>query len=131
MSLPENIHLLTLEPWKANSILIRFEHILAKDEDEQLSKPITFDLMDVFRGFDIEEVRETTLAGNQWTNEANRFEFTEEITNSNEDSPTKMLFNNKPEYSKNEQNSSSNIHNHSITLNPMEIRTFVIVFKSK
>ena len=51
--LPDNVHLLTLEEWNLpaavpilyREILIRVEHIYEKDEDEDLSKPVTFDLV--------------------------------------------------------------------------------------
>lgn len=79
LSLPQNINLLTFEPWKDNTLLVRFEHILERDEDPTAySKPVTFNLRDVFAGLHIAEVRETTLAANQWIEEAVRFSFKEE-----------------------------------------------------
>lgn len=75
MSLPKNIHLLTLEPWHENEILVRFEHILEKDEDPEYSKFVQFNLMDVLHGFRITNVRETTLDGNAWLDENRRMEF--------------------------------------------------------
>merc|ERR1719242_2067763 len=39
-SLPDNIHILTLEPWKENQILLRLEHQFDIDEDPQLSLPV-------------------------------------------------------------------------------------------
>lgn len=44
--LPENVHLLTLDSWSedGNTILIRLEHILEKEDDETLSKDVTVDL---------------------------------------------------------------------------------------
>lgn len=79
LSLPQNVNLLTFEPWKDNSILVRFEHILARDEDPAAySKPVTFNLRDTFAGLHIAEVHETTLAANQWIEEAVRFNFKED-----------------------------------------------------
>lgn len=66
---------MTLEPWKENSILVRFEHILEANEDSEYSKPATFNIRDVFRNFDISEIKETTLAANQWKDEATRMKF--------------------------------------------------------
>jgi len=43
-SLPDNVHLLTLEQWEAGTILLRLEHFYAKDEDPTLSKPATVQL---------------------------------------------------------------------------------------
>lgn len=79
LSLPQNVNLLTFEPWKDNSVLVRFEHILEREEDPAAySKPVTFNLRDAFAGLHIAEVRETTLAANQWIEEAVRFNFKEE-----------------------------------------------------
>lgn len=75
LSLPQNVNLMTLEPWKENSILVRFEHILEASEDFEYSKPATFNLKDVFHNFDISEIRETTLSANQWKDEATRMKF--------------------------------------------------------
>lgn len=38
------MQILTLEPWKDNTILLRLEHIFQKDEDTELSQPVTVDL---------------------------------------------------------------------------------------
>lgn len=110
--LPKNVHLLTFEPWKENSILIRFEHIFDKDEDKTYSQPVSFDLIqDLFHGFDVVSIRETSLSANQWLDEVNRLSFT-----------TKRAI-------KLHETSQNNHTRAKITLNPMEIRTFVVVFK--
>ncbi|XP_037825869.1 lysosomal alpha-mannosidase isoform X2 [Lucilia sericata] len=75
ISLPKNIHLLTFEPWHENEILVRFEHILEKDEDPEYSKFVQFDINEVFQGFKISNIRETTLDGNAWLDENRRMEF--------------------------------------------------------
>lgn len=43
-ALSDNAHILTLEPWNDNQLLIRLEHILELNEDENLSKDVTVDL---------------------------------------------------------------------------------------
>ena len=40
-SLPLNVHLLTVEPWKERSLLLRLEHIMEANEDSVLSHPVT------------------------------------------------------------------------------------------
>ncbi|XP_053677468.1 lysosomal alpha-mannosidase [Anopheles nili] len=75
LSLPLNVHLLTFEPWQENSILVRFEHLLEKDEDPLYSKPVRFNVQDVFRQFSIDEIRETTLAANQLKEDSSRLKF--------------------------------------------------------
>jgi len=74
-SLPQNIHLLTFEPWHDNEILIRFEHILEKDEDPVFSQSVQFNVKDFLNGFKIIDMRETTLDGNAWLADNRRMEF--------------------------------------------------------
>ncbi|XP_063709608.1 lysosomal alpha-mannosidase-like isoform X2 [Culicoides brevitarsis] len=144
VSLPMNIHLLTFEPWRrdklnGDSYLLRFEHLLEKDEDPEYSKPVTFNLQDVFRGFDIAELKETTLAGNQWLADAKRFKFTPD--------PKEIRFDNvnqrydyrinpyqkatsdnevDPERDTEELSFRKYGLDYEITLKPMQIRTFVM-----
>lgn len=155
--MPENVHLLTLEPWKPNQILVRFEHILALGEDEQLAKPATFDFMDVFRQFDIVNIRETTLAANQWLSDSERFKFTEKANDQNEiassvaahtasqpDEAAESTTSIKPIVSSRQyygdrkyggfqrnRKAEADMDNTTITLSPMEIRTFVVDIEPK
>lgn len=148
-----NINLLTFEPWRedkmnGNNYLIRFEHLLEKDDDTEYSKPVTFNLQDVFRSFDIAWIKETTLAGNQWLLEAQRFKFQPDPKNIRYDS-----INQKFDYRINpykQEDCENQIEqkfrkgkdektyvepiidprsyglDYEITLNPMQIRTFVM-----
>lgn len=105
--LPQNVHLMTYEPWKDDDHLIRFEHLLDKYDDAELSKPVTFDLKDVFPGdYYFEEV---SLAGNQWIEESSRLRFRQvgSPDSGNEKSLPKLALT-------------------SITLEPMQIRTFIM-----
>ncbi|KAH8376896.1 hypothetical protein KR093_001976 [Drosophila rubida] len=74
-TLPKSVHLLTLEPWHEHELLVRFEHILEKDDDYHYSKYVQFNVKDVLGGFKIADMRETTLDGNAWLDEHRRFEF--------------------------------------------------------
>lgn len=87
---------------------------MEKNDDKEFSKDITFNLTDVFRSFRIVDIREATLAGNQWLNEAKTFEFTAEGE--------------KKRRSTNEVNEdeTKNVDKFVITLKPMEIRTFIL-----
>ncbi|CAL1274579.1 unnamed protein product [Larinioides sclopetarius] len=71
-TLPPNVHLLTLEPWKRGTILIRLEHIYEFDEDNTLSKPVDVSLKDLFKEFNVVSIKETTLSANQYLEEAKR-----------------------------------------------------------
>ncbi|GFG40564.1 hypothetical protein Cfor_04486 [Coptotermes formosanus] len=114
--LPENVHILTLEPWKGHTFLLRLEHIYEKNEHPVFSKPATVNLQDLFKPFSIVSARETTLGGNQWLSESHRFEWKSESndidsTLEDEDMPLP---------------SSKDEDALSITLVPMQIRTFII-----
>ncbi|XP_015929798.1 lysosomal alpha-mannosidase isoform X1 [Parasteatoda tepidariorum] len=70
--LPPNVHLLTLEPWKAGTVLMRFEHMYEFDEDPILSKRAVLSLQNLFNGFDVVSTEETTLSANQFLSDAKR-----------------------------------------------------------
>lgn len=106
------MHLLTLEPWKGKSLLLRLEHLQDKDDDSQLSKPVTLSLKSMFSAFDIISAKETSLGANQWVEQVKRMTWpieSNEINHTNNDDLSKE-------------------HNDvlSITLKPMEIRTYII-----
>ncbi|GAB0091340.1 Alpha-mannosidase [Sergentomyia squamirostris] len=76
LSLPQNVKLLTLEPWKDLSFLLRFEHILENNEDAEYSKSVTFNFKDVFGAiFDINGLEEMALAGNQRLEDSQKTRF--------------------------------------------------------
>lgn len=43
-ALPDNVHILTFEPWKDDTYILRLEHILEKDEDATLSQTASVNL---------------------------------------------------------------------------------------
>lgn len=124
LALPQNVYLMTLEPWRENSYLVRFEHLLEKKEDmDSYSKPVTFDLLDVFgKLFDIAAVRETNLAGNQWLTDVKRFKFTaqDEVVDGKEETSTGAASASGKELPLDDSLKFS------VTLQPMQIRSFVI-----
>lgn len=42
--LPNNVQLLTMEPWKDGTVLLRFEHVFEYNESKNLSQPIVIDV---------------------------------------------------------------------------------------
>jgi lysosomal alpha-mannosidase len=105
---------MTFEPWKDDSTLIRFEHLLEKNEDPELSKPVRFNLNDVFPGNDI-DLKEVSLSGNQWIEEFQRLHFkAESKADFFEVVDQDIKFASVP------------VKDLEITLNPMEIRTFIM-----
>lgn len=63
--LPANIHLLTLEPWPDNRVLVRLEHLFEVNEDAKYSRPRRISLRDLFAPFVVIEAEEMTLSANQ------------------------------------------------------------------
>jgi len=121
--LPINVNLLTFEPWMntsapgaANQYLIRLEHLFEEGEHSQLSEPVTISLQELFgpTGLDVGEIsfiRETTLGGNQWKDEKETLDWKIKGGKMAVEKP-----NNIPD---NDDN---------ITLQPMQIRTFIVEF---
>ncbi|XP_031293223.2 lysosomal alpha-mannosidase isoform X1 [Camelus dromedarius] len=106
--LPPSVHLLTLARWGPNTVLLRLEHQFAVGEDSGrcLSSPVTLDLTDLFSTFTITNLQETTLAANQLRAHATRLRWTPNTGPTPHRSPHWLV--------------SANI-----TLQPMEIRTFL------
>ncbi|XP_044750282.1 lysosomal alpha-mannosidase isoform X3 [Coccinella septempunctata] len=115
-SLPRNVQILTLEPWIGMSVLLRLEHVLEKNEDPVLSQPAAVDLKALFTPFDIISIKETTLGANQWLSDNSRLHFaTDDETP--ERNPRYIVVNAEDDFI--------------ITLNPMQIRTFVVDINRK
>ncbi|XP_049765840.1 lysosomal alpha-mannosidase-like [Schistocerca cancellata] len=106
-NVPENVHILTLEPWKNNTVLLRLEHILENNEDPILSNATVVNLEELFTTFVIKSVRESTLAANQWLGEYGRLNW---IDTSGVGMDSWEVPNDIP----------------NITLKPMQIRTFIV-----
>ncbi|XP_076428082.1 lysosomal alpha-mannosidase-like isoform X2 [Peromyscus maniculatus bairdii] len=106
--LPPQVHLLTLARWGPKMVLLRLEHQFTVTEDSRgnLSSPVTLNLQNLFQVFTITDLQETTLAANQPLSRASRLKW---ITNTG---PTSYP-------------APSKLDPTSVTLQPMEIRTFV------
>lgn len=63
--LPVNIHLLSLEQWDDNQVLIRLEHFYEINEDYKYSRETQVKLTDLFYNFVIVDIREMNLAGSE------------------------------------------------------------------
>ncbi|KAM9251613.1 lysosomal alpha-mannosidase [Cariama cristata] len=59
--LPPNVHLLTLAPWDAGTLLLRLEHQFERGESANGSQPVTVDLLNLFSAFTITSVQEMSL----------------------------------------------------------------------
>ncbi|CAG5074046.1 Similar to MAN2B1: Lysosomal alpha-mannosidase (Macaca fascicularis) [Cotesia congregata] len=113
---PKNVHILTLEPWKDGTILLRLEHLFEKDQAGSLSQSATINLLDLFTNIEIISVRETTLGGNQWIEEMKRLQWQID-SNEVDDQPYNFIPINRRGGAM------------EIVLNAMEIRTFIITVR--
>lgn len=146
LPLPRNVHVLTFEPWEqdklvGNKYIVRFEHLFESDEDSEYSKPVKFNFQDAFRDLDVQWIRETTLAGNQWLEDATRFKFKPDSMKDSEgySKYESMLRKDVDEIKdfvearslggnveKKNANARSVAFDYEITLKPMQIRTFIV-----
>jgi len=140
--LPPSVHLLTLARWDRTTLLLRLEHQFAVGEGSgNLSSPVTLDLrvrraevgrrqgrgetllcphsarpihclQDLFSAFTVTYLQETTLAANQLRASASRLKWT-------------------PATGPTAQPSPSRLDPAAITLQPMEIRTFLALVQWK
>lgn len=102
---------MTYEPWKDDEYLIRFEHILDKSDDPELSVPYSFDISEIFPGnFQFTEMN---LAANQRIEEVNRLHFRPQGSPAVVEQyvPSKSV---------------RALSDPTITLNPMQIKTFIM-----
>ncbi|KAL6449015.1 hypothetical protein ACFW04_000614 [Cataglyphis niger] len=113
-ALPPNVHILTLEPWKDDTILLRLEHIFEVDEAQQMSKPVLINIQDLFSTFSIQSIKETTLGANQLLCENDPMKWEPE---------TNDIILDKEENIQHVEVHGNMIH---VLLNPMEIRTFIL-----
>uniref|UniRef100_A0A1W7RA88 Alpha-mannosidase n=1 Tax=Hadrurus spadix TaxID=141984 RepID=A0A1W7RA88_9SCOR len=111
--LPASLHMLTLEPWKNNTVLLRLEHMYEKDDDpNDLSLPVTINFKSLFKAFQVTSFQEATLGANQNIGDVSQLRWSSVEKNS------------YPKYMKWSKSGQSPLTN--ITLNPMEIRTFIL-----
>ncbi|KAH9424744.1 carbohydrate binding [Dermatophagoides pteronyssinus] len=111
-SLPPQIHLLTLEQWSYDRLLLRLENIYQQGEPN--SKKVRVNLRNLFTTFTITHVEEMTLSANQPINVIDkRLQFNYQSSDDNQ-------FYYRP------PSSTANNTSMDIELGPMEIRTFLI-----
>ena len=63
--LPLNVHLLTLQQWNKDTILLRLAHQFAVDEDNELSAPVTVDVGSLLAPLSPVSMVEMSLSANQ------------------------------------------------------------------
>nr|QHC34068.1 lysosomal alpha-mannosidase [Platynereis dumerilii] len=115
-TLPDNVHLLTLQGWRAKTILVRLEHFYEKNEDPKLSQPVTVQLKDLFVGLEMVSVQELTLGANKKLEDAKRLMW--KVENHGTTKADMSSFVTPLDSSK-----------WGVLLNPMQIRTFQVEIK--
>lgn len=118
--LPPNIEILTLEPWSTNERLLRLENFLDKNET---SSAVSFNIRLLFDALGGEEIRETTLDGSMKLSDMKRFKFQPDGT-----VPKKVEYY-TPLHTPLAAKKSDGINKFTISMLPMQIRTFIIKWK--
>ncbi|XP_013178929.1 PREDICTED: lysosomal alpha-mannosidase-like isoform X2 [Papilio xuthus] len=106
-SVPDGVHLLSIEPWGDTSLLLRIENYLEKS----INSTIEVNLSDLFNFIKINTFKETTLAANQWMDEYEKLNWTTD----NE--------------SFNESNEFNNDDGFKVKIKAKQIRTFIIEYE--
>ena len=106
--LPENVHLLTLENWKQNQVLIRLEHMYESTDSKELSKPVEVDINGLFKTFKVLDLVETTVAANELLSDSKRLQWNSHSFSSVISNRTKRAIDFK------------------VKLSPQQIRTFIL-----
>ncbi|XP_076147474.1 lysosomal alpha-mannosidase [Alosa pseudoharengus] len=107
-ALPPAVHLLTVSQWDYDSVLLRLEHQYESRESKAYSQPVTVNLQKLFSTVEVMGVTEMSLGANQWKSEMSRL-----VWRPSADAAP-------------QPKQPSDPSPWEITLNPMEIRTFLL-----
>ncbi|KAK3085464.1 hypothetical protein FSP39_003781 [Pinctada imbricata] len=138
--IPQNVHILTLEHLSQQNssdtsqqqILLRLEHIYEKGEGGQLSSPAKVELRDLLKGYEVLSATELTLGANLKKSDLHRLPWKSRTTN--DENVLKFLPYNRNRFLnilKGRKILNKFSDDLTITLNPMEIKTFHISVKKK
>ncbi|XP_016942050.3 lysosomal alpha-mannosidase [Drosophila suzukii] len=118
---PQSVHLLTLEPFNDDEVLMRVENF--KDHIE--GKVVSFNIRPIFDYLNGVEIRETTLDGNLPLSDLKRFKFHAEGSGTRGTEAEYYSSSHKPLATDETQDAAE----FAVTLYPMQIRTFIIKIK--
>lgn len=120
INLPVNVQLVTFEKMTQSSILIRFAHQFAINEDPVLSKSVSINLNDVLHQYNIKNIREVTLSANQ-----DKFEQLENKIVWKSTTSSSSTDRNLQEFS-NPLHINNKTRNFIFTISAMQIKTFIV-----
>ncbi|XP_045541142.1 lysosomal alpha-mannosidase-like [Papilio machaon] len=86
-SVPNGVHLLSIEPWSETSLLLRIENYL----DKSINSTVEVNLNELFNFIKINSFKETTLAANQWLDEYEKLNWTTDSETINYESNESIL----------------------------------------
>ncbi|EDW77500.1 uncharacterized protein Dwil_GK24524 [Drosophila willistoni] len=118
---PQSVHLLTLEPFSKNEILFRVENFL----DHTEGNVVSFNIRSIFDTLGGVEIRETTLDGNLPLSEMKRLKFYHDGAGARPTTAEYFTATHKPLAA----DKSQEVSEFSVTLQPMQIRTFIITYE--
>ncbi|KAH8283704.1 hypothetical protein KR018_012607 [Drosophila ironensis] len=118
---PKSVHLLTLEPFHEDEVLLRVENFMDHNE----GKVVSFNIRPLFDYLNGAEIRETTLDGNLPLSDMKRFKFHADGSGVMGSEPEYYTTSHKPL----EADASQEVSDFSVTLKPMQIRTFIVKTK--
>ncbi|XP_034481924.1 lysosomal alpha-mannosidase-like [Drosophila innubila] len=113
---PQSVNLLTLEPYSSNELLMRVENFM----DETEGHIVSFNIRHIFDTLGGKEIRETTLDGNMPLSDMKRFKFHHDGS-----MPKALEYFTSP-FDPLHSYAWDDSSRFSVTLNPMQIRTFII-----
>jgi len=130
--IPKNIHILTLENWpdanlqnQGNKVLLRLEHIFEVQEDRSnMSKPVSIELDGLFKAFDISSVEEVTLGANLQVEKLHRLQW-------NVMNEVPVSSHEEAVHGGEEEDALMPENGWLVTLQPFQIRTFIIDLNAK
>ncbi|XP_030638691.1 lysosomal alpha-mannosidase [Chanos chanos] len=111
-ALPPAVHLLTVSQWEKDLVLLRLEHQFQAKESKTYSQPVTVNLQKLFSTLDVLGASEMSLGANQWKDEMSRLDW--KTSGGENMKPRKGM------------KGTGDAVPWEVTLNPMEIRTFLL-----
>jgi hypothetical protein len=118
-ALPVNVQLMTLQALSQTTLLVRLSHQFGLGEDATLSLPVTVDVVQLFKAstFDIASVEEVSLTNTQSKQELLKRRALNRGWKTEVPAEAMHVWRN------------ATLHEGSVTLGPLEIKTFVVTLK--